>query len=75
MLHVNLSRVREQVLGRRGAWEEVSVFSQVEVSEGSREDGRIPGSLEVPDSREMGAGKTHMQRSLPQPTLTLCASS
>ena len=41
---------------------------------GQQRGRRIPGSLEV-HSREMGAGKTLMQRNLLQSTLTLSASS
>ena len=44
MLHVYLSRVRSRCLGGGRPWEELSVFSQVEVSGGSREDGVFLGA-------------------------------
>ena len=49
------------------------MFSQVEVSEGSRQDGRIPGSLEGPRQYRNGSWKNmHAKKSLATHTNPLC---
>lgn len=66
MVHVELSGEEGRCWGGEQSWEEMSVFSQVEVSEGGERD-HITGSLEVLDGREVGPGKTLMGRSLLPP--------
>lgn len=70
MVHVELSGERGRCWGGEQSWEEMSVFSHVEVSEGGEGD-HITGSLEVPDGREGDLAKHSWEDVFCHPTLTL----